>query len=330
MQVRKNGVRQALACAVLAAASGTVVAQGAGEGWPTRPVTIVVPYPPGGSTDPEARIYAQKLNENTGQQFLIENKGGAGTTIGTGQVAKSPPNGYMLLMVNPTIAMMSIAYKSLPFDVEKDLAPLSLVSKRSSLLMVPAGLPIHNMKDLVAQARANPGKLNYGTASVGGITHLAAEWFKQASGADITIVLYKGTGPMTTDLLAGRVHMGMGGVLPMRPYMSAGKLRAIGVSGAERIKVLPDLPTLAEQGVTGYDYSFWSGFMAAGATPRALVERIGAELAKVARDPAIVKKMEGEGYTMVGGTPEQMRAYIAGESARWAKVVKETGIKLEE
>ena len=309
--------------------TGSVLAQGA-DNWPTRPITIVVPYPPGGSTDPEARIYAQKLNENTGQQFLIENRGGAGTTIATGMVAKSQPNGSMMLMTNPSIAVMPLSYKDLPFDPVKDLAPLSLLSKRSSLLMVPASLGVSNVKELLAQARANPGKLNYGTASVGGITHLAAEWFKQASGGDITIVLYKGTGPMVTDLLAGRVHMGMGGVLPMRPFMSSGKLRAIGVSGADRIKVLPDMPTLAEQGVTGYDYTFWSGFLTTVATPRALVDRMSAELIKVARDPAIVKKMESEGYNMVGSSPEQLRAHIASETARWGKVVQETGIKLGE
>ena len=309
---------------------GFAFAQSGGDTWPSRPVTIVISYPPGGSSDPEYRIYAQKLAENTGQQFVIEHKGGAGTTIGAGYVAKAAPNGLTLLAVNPTVTMLTIAYKDLPFDPAKDLAPLSLTSKRSSMLMVPVSLPINNLKELMAYAKANPGKLNYGTASVGGVTHLAAEWFKSASGADITIVLYKGTGPMTTDLLAGRVHMGMGGVLPMRPFMISGKLRPIGVSGAERIKVMPDLPTLAEQGVAGYDYTYWSGFMAPGATPRALVDRISVELIKVGRDPAIVKKMEAEGYNMVGSTPEQLRTHIAAESARWRKVVQDTGIKLEE
>jgi tripartite-type tricarboxylate transporter receptor subunit TctC len=309
---------------------GFAFAQSGGDAWPSRPVTIVISYPPGGSSDPEYRIYAQKLAENTGQQFVIEHKGGAGTTIGAGYVAKAAPNGLTLLAVNPTVTMLTIAYKDLPFDPTKDLAPVSLTSKRSSMLMVPVSLPINNLKELMAYAKANPGKLNYGTASVGGVTHLAAEWFKAASGADITIVLYKGTGPMTTDLLAGRVHMGMGGVLPMRPFMTSGKLRPIGVSSAERIKVMPDLPTLAEQGVTGYDYTYWSGFMAPGATPRALVDRISVELIKVAKDPAIVKKMEAEGYNMVGSTPDQLRTHIAAESTRWRKVVQDTGIKLEE
>jgi tripartite-type tricarboxylate transporter receptor subunit TctC len=307
--------------------AGLALGQGA-DTWPSRPVTIVVSYPPGGSTDPEFRIYAQKLNENTGQQFVLEHRGGAGTTIGTGYVARSAPNGHTLLAVNPTVTMLTIAYKDLPFDPVKDLAPLSLLSKRSSMLMIPTSLPITNVKELLAYAKANPGKLNYGTASVGGVTHLAAEWFKAASGADITIVLYKGTGPMTADLLAGRVHMGMGGVLPMRPYISSGKLRPIGISGAERIKLMPELPTLAEQGVTGYDYTFWSGVMAAGGTPRALVDRISAELIKVGKDPAIVKKMEGEGYSMIGSTPQVLGTHIAAESARWSKVVKDTGIKL--
>ena len=321
---------QGLFAATSLLCTGPAFSQGAGDAWPSRPVTIIISYPPGGSSDPEYRIYAQKLNENTGQQFIIEHKGGAGTSIGAGYVAKSAPNGLTLLAVNPTVTMLTIAYKDLPFDPAKDLAPLSLTSKRSSMLMLPTTLPITNVKELLAYAKANPGKLNYGTASVGGVTHLAAEWFKAASGADITIVLYKGTGPMTTDLLAGRVHMGMGGVLPMRPFMSSGKLRPIGVSGAERIKVLPDLPTLAEQGVAGYDYTYWSGFMAAGATPRALVDRIGAELIKVGKDPAIVKKMEGEGYNMVGSTPEGLRTHIAAEGARWAKVVKDTGITLSD
>ncbi len=328
--MRRGGLAAKFVAALAVGFPAAACAQGAADAWPNRPVTIVVPYPPGGSTDPEIRVYAQKLAENTGQQFVIDNRPGAGTTIGTGFVAKAAPNGYTLLAVNPSVSVIPLSFKDLPFDPVKDLAPVSVMSKRSSLLMVPASLPISNLKDLLAYAKANPNKLNYGTVGVGSITHLAAEWFKAASGADITIVQYKGVGPMTMDLLAGRVHLGMGGVLPMRPHMASGKLRAIGTSGAERTKLLPDMPTLAEQGVLGYDYTFWSGFCAPGATPRPLVDRISAELAKVAKDPAVVRKMEGEGYDMVGSTPEQMRVHIAAETERWRKVIASTGIKLGE
>ena len=309
--------------------SGATVAQGAAD-FPSRPVTLVLPYPPGGASDPEIRLYAQKLTENTGAQFLVENRPGAGTTIGMAYVMKAAPNGHTLLALNSTISVIPLIYKDFAYDTARSLVPIVQMSARASLLLVNASLPVQNVREFVAHARANPGKLNYGTSGVGGITHLVAEWFKEASGSDITVVQYKGTGPMTADMLAGRVHIGMGSVLPSKPYIASGKLRMLAASGAERIKILPELPTIVEQGVPGFDFTQWSGFAATGATPAAIVTKLNTEMVRVARDPVIAKKLEDDGYNMVGGTPDQLRRHIVAETTRWRKVVETTGIKLEE
>jgi tripartite-type tricarboxylate transporter receptor subunit TctC len=312
------------------AVAGGVLAQGSAAAFPAKPVTIVLPYPPGGSTDPENRLYALKLTENTGQQFLVDNKPGAGTTIGTAYVVKSAPDGYTLLAVNSTLSVMPLTYKDLPFDTVRDLAAVTQISKRSSILTVTASLPVKTMQEYIAYARTNPGKINFGTSSLGGLTHLVAEWLKEATRTEVTLVPYKGTGPMTTDLVAGRLHAGMSSALPAKPFLASGKLKALGSTGAERIKALPDLPTILEQGVSGFDYYQWSGFSVPAATPRAVIARLNQEFAKVARDPVVIQKMEADGYNMVGGSPEDMRKLVATETERWKQIVARTGIKLEE
>jgi len=298
--------------------------------YPSRPVTIVHPYPPGGSTDPEVRLYAQKLNENLGVPFLVDARPGAGTTIGTAAVAKAAPDGYTLVTLSSSFTIAPLIYKSLSYDPEKDIAPVSLMSKRPSLVMVYAGLPIKSVPEYVAYVRANPGKFNFGTSSVGGVTHLGVVWFLNATNTNVDIVPYKGGGPMYVDLTAGRVHAAIVAAITGVPFIKSGKLRAIAVTGNERMKILPDVPTAAEQGATGYDYNFWIGFGAPGGTPPALLSRISAEFAKVAREPAIIQKLATEANTTIGSTPEQFKQHISTEIARWRKVVADTGIKLEE
>lgn len=303
------------------------------DNYPARPVTIVHPYPPGGSTDPEARVYAQKLQEGLGVPVLVEARPGAGTTIGTALVAKAAPDGYTLLSIGSSYTIAPLAYPGLPYDPARDIAPISLMSRRSSLIVVHPSLPVRSLADFTAYAKANPGKLNIGTSGAGGVTHLSIEWMLHGTGTkqDVTVVTYKGGGPMFVDLIAGRMHLALGSVLATLPQLKAGKLRAIASSGITRNKAFPDLPTVAEQGVPGYDYAFWMGMGAPGATPAPIINRLNAELVKIARDPAVAQKLSEEGsMETLGTSPEQFRKHIIAEMARWKKVVAETGFKLEE
>lgn len=299
--------------------------------YPSRPVTIANPYPPGGSTDPEVRLYAQKLNDSLGVPFLVDSRPGAGTTIGTASVVNAPPDGYTLVTLSSSFTIAPLIYKNLSFDPEKDIAPVSLMSQRPSLIMVNAGLPINTLSEYVAYVRANPRKFNFGTSSVGGVTHLGVVWFLHATNTtDVDIVPYKGGGPMYVDLTAGRVHAAIVAAITGVPFIKAGKLRAIAVTGTQRMKILPDVPTAAEQGAVGYDYTFWIGFGAPAKTPPSVINKLSAEFAKVAKDPAVIQKLATEANTPIGSTPAQFKQHISSEIARWNKVVRDTGIKLEE
>ena len=318
------------AASVLLLIPGMAFAQAA---YPTKPVTIIHPYPPGGSTDPEARLYAQKLTESLGVPFVVEARPGGGTTIGSALVAKASPDGYTLLSMGSSYTIAPLVYPKLSYDPLKDIAPISLMSRRSSLIVVNPALPVKNIKEFVAYAKANSGKVNAGTASAGGVTHLSIEWLLHGTGIkpDVAVVTYKGGGPMFVDLLAGRTHIALGGVLATLPQLRAGKLRAIASSGITRNKAFPDLPTVAEQAVPNYDYAFWQGVGAPGATPAVIINKLNTELVKIARDPGVTQKLSEEGsMDSIGSTPEQFRKHIIAEIAIWKKVVDETGFKLEQ
>ncbi len=303
------------------------------QSYPSKPVTIIHPYPPGGSTDPEIRVYAQKLQENLGIPFLVEARPGAGTTIGTALVARAAPDGYTLLSMGSSYTIAPLVYPRLSYDPEKDIAPISLMSRRSSLIVVHPSLPIKSIAEFAAYAKANPGKLNVGTSGAGGVTHLSIEWLLHGTGTkkDVTVVTYKGGGPMFVDLVAGRMHAALGSVLATAPQLKAGKLRAIASSGITRNKAYPDLPTVAEAAIPGYDYAFWMGVGAPGATPLAIINKLNTELVKVARDPAVGHKLSEEGsMDTLGTTPDQFRKHISAEIATWRKVVADTNFKLEE
>lgn len=321
-----------IAGALSAAALAPAMAWGQGT-YPTKPVTLIHPYPPGGSTDPEARLYAQKLSEGLGVPFLVEARPGAGTTIGAAIVAKAAPDGYTLLSMGSSYTIAPLVYANLSYDSVKDIAPISLMSRRSSLIVVHPSLPVKNLQEFTAYAKANPGKLNVGTSSAGGVTHLSIEWLLYGTGIkpNVTVVTYKGGGPMFIDLIAGRTHMALGSVLATMSQVKAGKLRAIASSGITRNKAFPDLPTIAEQVIPGYDYAFWAGIGAPGATPPAIINKLNAELAKVARDPSVAAKLSEEGsMETIGSTPDQFRKHIINEIATWKKVVADTNFKLEE
>ncbi len=307
--------------------SGGVAAQGT-DSYPSRPVTIIVPLSPGAAVDIETRMYAQKLSESTGRSFLVDYKPGAGTTIGAAHVAKAAPDGYTLLAVTPSLTVSTLAYANLPFDPFKDLTPLSLMSKRPSLFIVTPSLPVKNMTEYLAYAKANPGKLNIGTSGAGGLGELALGWLHQMGNMNVQLVHYKGGAPAYTAVMSGEVHAVLGSVAAMLSNIKAGKARAIAVSTLERSSFLPDMPTIAEQGFPGFEYAQWIGISGPAGIPAAVISRLSLELPKAAKAPEILQKLASDGTLMVGSTPEQFRQHIATEAARWRKVAQDTGIKL--
>ena len=308
---------------------GAVVAQGAAETYPARPVRVVIGLAPGGGTDLQARLFAQKLSENLGRPFVVENRTGAGGTIAYAQVAKSPPDGYTLMGVTSGYTITPAVYSKLPYDPVKDFAPISLVAQAPFLLLTHPSLPVRSVKDLLALARAKPAMLDCGSAGHGSSTHMAYELFRTMAGVNIAHIPYKGTGPALIDAMAGQVHMLFGNVLSSMTHVKTGKLRALAVTTAKRSIVLPDLPTVSESGVTGYQNSTWFGLLAPAGTPSAVLSKLNAELVKASQSPDIVDRLAPDGGEPVGSTPEQFGRHLALEIARWRKVVKDAGMKVE-
>ena len=318
-----------IACAFAAVVCTPSHAQLA-DNYPARPVTLIVPFGPGASTDSETRLYARKLAELTGGSFLVDYKPGAGTTTGTAYVAKAAPDGYTLLSFTSGFTSAPALYRQLPYDPIKDFAAVSLMSKRAIVLASPSTAPFRNINEYVAYTRSHPGEINIATPGSGSGPHLNMAWLQGLVGTKVTYVHYKGTAPAMVDLLAGRVDMVATTLNTALPQIKAGKLRAIAIGNAERSSLLPDAPTVIEQGVPGFDYSSPFGFVAPGGTPAAIVNRINAELVKVARAPDIIRTMDADGGMLIAGTPEQMRQLIAREITLYRKLVQDTGIKLEE
>jgi tripartite-type tricarboxylate transporter receptor subunit TctC len=307
----------------------TAHAQVAAEAYPARPVRVVVGLSPGGGTDLQARLFAQKLSENLGRPFVVENRTGAGGTVAYALVAKSAPDGYTLLGVTSGFTITPAVYGKLPYDPLKDFAPVSLVVQAPFLLLTHPSLPVKSVRDLLALARAKPGTLDCGTAGYGSSTHMAFELFRVTAGVRITAIPYKGTGPALVDGMSGQVHMLFGNVLSTLAHVKSGKLRALAVTTEKRSAVLPDLPTIAEAGVPGYEDSTWFGFLAPAGTPPAVVARLNAELVKISRSPEMVERLTPDGGEPVGNSPGEFTRHIAAEVARWRKVVRDAGIHLD-
>lgn len=308
---------------------GSVFSQATADAYPAKPVVVVSPYSPGGSADFEARFYTTKMSGFMGQQFIVSNKPGAGTTIGVGYVAKSAPDGYTLLGITASLSVIPALHKGLPFDVIRDFAPVSLVSKRASVLLVHPSFPAKNFREYIAYAKAHPGKINFGTSGIGDIIHLAGEWLHSSTNTKVTFVHYKGGGPAIQDLVAGRLDVTILALVSALQLVKSGKLRAVAMADDKRSKLLPDLPTIAEQGVPGYNFATWFGFLAPGGTPTAIVNKLSEEFARVARAPDVAGMLEAKGSTMIGSTPEEFRQVIVTEIDRWRKVVHNAGIKPE-
>ncbi|MCU0898430.1 MAG: tripartite tricarboxylate transporter substrate binding protein [Burkholderiales bacterium] len=329
MRARRRLWLCASAAATVLLCTGALAAD-APAAFPAKPIRLVVPFPPGGSTDIIARVIGQKLSESLGQQVILENKPGAGGNIGVEMVARAPADGYTLVMGHVgTFGSNPALYKRLPYDPVKDFAPVTLVAMVPNLLVVQPALPVRTTQELIALARAKPGQLTYGSGGNGSAAHLAAEYFKSRAGVDIQHIPYKGTVPALTDLLAGQISLQITGAPPLLPYIKSGKVRVLATASPQRLKILPDVPTIAESGVPGYAATQWYGILAPAATPKPIVERLNQEIVKAINSPEVRARLEAEGAEPVGNTPAEFAAFIRSELALWAKVVKESGATID-
>jgi tripartite-type tricarboxylate transporter receptor subunit TctC len=301
----------------------------AAQAWPTKPVKLVVPFPAGGGTDAFARPLAAWLSQALGQNFFIDNRGGAGGTIGADIVAKSPPDGYTFLVgaVHHTIAVS--VYNKLPYDLAKDLTPVTLVAIVPNVVVVHPKVPINSVKELIDYAKANPDKLNYASAGNGTSHHLAPELFKIATNTKLNHVPYKGAGPAMQDLIAGQVDLMFDGMGSSAPQIRAGKLRALAVTTPARSSAFPDLPTLQELGVAGYEVTTWYGLWAPAGTPADIVNKLSQEVAKAMQRPEIRDAWAAQGAGLGGNKPEEFAVFVRNETVKWAKVAKDANIRID-
>jgi len=313
-----------------AAACCAAAALGQPSAYPSKPMRLIVPFAPGGSSSIVARAFSTEMSKGLGQQFVVENKPGAGGNIAMEEVAKAEPDGYTLIIGHVgTLAMNPYMFENLPYDANKDFRPVSLFAKVPTIFVVHESVPVKNLREFVALAKKEPGMLNYGSAGNGSAGHLAIEYLKLVSGIDIQHVPYKGTGPNLIDLVAGRTQFSAAGTPPFMPHVKSGKLRVVAVGTTRRLPILPDVGTVAEQGYPGFETSQWYGLNAPAKTPDAVVNRLAAESAKAARSEALEKQLEPDSAEAVGSTPKEFAAYIAAEQARWKEVVQKAHVKVE-
>ncbi len=321
---------------VLATAVAAFALAGAGvqasDNYPSRPVQMIIPFAAGGPTDIVGRIMGAKMGELLAQQFVVENKSGAGGNIGADAVAKADPDGYTLLMATvSTSAINPGLYKHMPYDPVRDFAPIGRVGVTPTLLLVHPSIPATDVKTLVTLLKANPGKFNYGSSGVGSILHLCGEEFKSlAGGLDIVHVPYKGSAPMDTDLLGGQIAMAFDATPTAMPLAQSGKLRALGAGMATRLKAMPELPTLQEQGVKGFECYTWNAILAPAGTPKPIVDRLNAAINKSLADPAVFNSLQKAGIDPTpGSTPQQTAEFIKAELAKWAPIIKASGAQVD-
>ena len=319
-----------LACALASATLPAARAQAPAASWPSKPIRWVVPFPPGGAMDAIARTLGEKAGKTLGQPFVIENQPGAGGNIGADFVAKQPGDGYTLMITSIGMATNKPLYGKLSYDPIKDFAPVSLLAVVPNVLVTNATQPdVKTAQDVIAAARKTPGKLTYASAGNGTSIHLAGEVFTSLAQVDMLHVPYKGSGPAVSDLLGGQVNYMFDSITSARPHIESGKLRALGVTTAKRSKSLPNVPTLAEAGLPGYEVSPWFAVFMPAATPKDIVAKVNSALLEAMKDPDVVKRLETIGAEPVGSTPEEMAQHLARESERWTKLIQERGIKLD-
>jgi len=297
--------------------------------YPSRPVRLIVPFPPGGSNDIVARMVATQLGERLGQQVVIDNRGGAGGVLGTDLAAKSPPDGYTLLLISVAYAFGPALYKNLPYDPERAFAPVGILGSGAAALTVHPSLPVNTVQELIALAKAKPGALNYASAGVGSLQHLACALFMIQAGIDVVHVPYKGGGPAMADVIGGQAQIVMPSLIQVVPHIKSGRLRVLGTSGTRRSAVLPDVPTISESGVPGYEAHNWWGLLAPAGTPAPVIEKLHSDLTRVLASRETEKRFETEGAEVVRMTPAEFGGFISAELVKWSRVAREVGITAE-
>jgi tripartite-type tricarboxylate transporter receptor subunit TctC len=318
--MKRSGIATALAVVCISAQCAFA------QTYPNRPIRLVVASSPGGGSDILARIFAQKLSEDLAQQVVVDNRGGASGVIGTDIVAKAAPDGYTLLIIQPSLTINPSMIAKLPYDATRDFAPVSLVVDAAQILCVNAAVPAKNVKELIALAKAKPGQVMFGSPGVGTSPHLTAELFKLQAGIDMPQVLFKGAGPAYVSLISGEISALFTTVLSALPHMKSGRIRALGVTTLKRVSAVPDVPTIAESALPGFESSQWFGILAPARTPRPIVERLHEALARASNNPEVKARLIAEGVEVVNKTPEEFAAVIRRETVQWAKVIKAAGI----
>ena len=324
-------VRSALRNAALIALLGSLFAlpSALAQDWPTQPITIVVPFVAGGTTDIVARIIAQPLSERLHQSIVIENVGGGGGTIGAGNAARAQPDGYTIFMATVAHTMAPGIYKKLSYDFEKDFDPITIAASVPNILIVNPSVPVKTVAELIAYIKANPGKVNYGSAGIGSTEHMSGALFRALAGLDIVHVPYRGGAPMLADLVAGHIQMSIETSGAATPFIKADQVRALAVSPAKRSALFPELPTLAESGLTGYDVTTWYGVLVPKGTPQPIRDKLYAELVQVLKSPDVVARLRDIGAEPGGQPPAQFAAFIHAETTKWIKLAKDAGIQAD-
>jgi len=317
--------RYLAACALLLCAAGPIQAQN----WPSKPVRLVVAFPPGGIVDNVARQIQPRLQAALGQTVIIDNRGGAGGTVGSMEVARAAPDGHTLLMVFDSYATYPLVYPKLGFDVDRDLQPVTQIASNPLVLVVNPKVPANDLKTFVALLKSQPGRYNYASVGPGSSNHLTAELFKAVSGTFVTHIPYRGGGPAQQDLLGGQVEMMFLSAVLAQPNVKAGKLRALAQTGARRVSAYPDTPTVAESGYPGFEVNSWVGLLAPAGTPRPVIDRLQAEVRKIVTDPAFGARLQEQGLTGIASTPEQFAAALKIEQDKWTRLVRERQLSLE-
>ena len=321
---------RAFAHVIAAACMALACAGAAAQGYPAKPIRFVIPYPPGGASDVTARIIGAKMTEAWGQQVVIDNRPGANGIIALENVAKSAPDGYTILMANvgPN-AINPVVYSKLPYDAIRDFAPVTLTTKVPQVIVANAYLPVKNIRELVALAKAKPEQIVFASGGSGSSNHLAFELFKSMAGVKIVHVAYKGDAPAMTDAISGYVQLTMPTVIAAAPHITSGKLKALAVGTPKRVPALPGVPTVAESGVPGYESESWGGVMSRAGTPQPVIERLHGEITRILKQPDVREKLEALGGEIVGSTPSEFSAYLKAEIAKWDKVAKTANIRLD-
>jgi tripartite-type tricarboxylate transporter receptor subunit TctC len=321
-------MRLALLAAAFLFATSAVEQAAVAQSYPARPIRLIVPFPPGGSNDIVGRMVGQQLGERLGQSVVVDNRGGAGGTIGTDMAAKAAPDGHTLLLISVAHAFNPAMYRKLPYDPEKSFAPIGLVAAGPVALMVNPSVPAQSVKELIALVKASPGKYNYATAGVGSFQHLASELFKLQAGLDMVHVPYKGGGPAMMDTIAGQAQINMASLIQVIPHAKSGKLRLLATSGTKRSALFPDTPTVAET-VPGYDATNWWGLVAPAGTPAPVLARLFAELEFLLKSDETKKRLENEGAEVIRMSSAEFGRFIADETRKWGEVVKQAGMQPE-